>query len=62
METAIPRHNYVDLATNPTELAGEHALKSPEKKMMLSKKLDTWVKSVRADAQTLTPDVGRKAP
>ena len=60
--TPIPKHNVVDLATNPTELAGEHALKSPEKKMMLSKKLDTWVKSVRADAQTLTPDVGRKAP
>jgi len=60
--TAIPKHNYVDLATNPTELAGEHALKSPEKKRMLSKKLNTWVKSVRADAQTLTPDVGKKAP
>jgi hypothetical protein len=46
---------YHDLATNPTELAGEKALKSPEKKVMLSKKLNAWLQKVKTDATTLTP-------
>jgi hypothetical protein len=45
----------VDLASNPTELAGEKALKSPEKKVMLSKKLDAWLEQVKQDAKRLTP-------
>ena len=53
--TPIPKHNTVDLTTNPTELAGEKTLKSPEEKAMLSKKLDAWLKQVRKDAATLTP-------
>ena len=53
--TAIPKHNFVDLATNPTELAGKQTLKSSEKRQMLSKELDAWLKSVRADAEKLTP-------
>ncbi len=53
--TEIPAHSFVDLSTNPTELAGEHALQSPEKRQMLSEKLDAWLKSIQVDAQTLTP-------
>lgn len=53
--TKIPRHNFVDLASNPTELAGEHALKDMEERQMLSRKLDAWLESVRDDARVLTP-------
>ena len=53
--TPIPKHNFVDLETNPTELAGMQSLKSSEKREMLSKELDAWLKSIRADAKKLTP-------
>ena len=53
--TEIPAHNFVDLATNPTELAGEHALQSPEKKQLLAKRLDAWLEQVQQDAKKLTP-------
>ena len=53
--TPIPKHNFVDLETNPTELAGKQSLKSSEKREMLSKELDAWLKSIRADAKKLTP-------
>ena len=56
--TAIPKHNFVDLATNPTELGGECALKSPEKKQMLSLRLDAWLKQLEEDAITMTPKHG----
>lgn len=51
----IPKHNFVDLSTNPEELAGEHTLQSPEQKEMLAKRLDAWLKSVQADAKRLRP-------
>ena len=54
--TAIPAHNFVDLATNPRELASEHALKDEDKKKRLSTALDAWLSSVREDAGKLTPD------
>ena len=54
-ETVIPAHNFVDLATNPTELAGEHALKDEDKKKRLSSALNTWISSVKEDAGKLTP-------
>jgi arylsulfatase A-like enzyme len=53
--TAIPKHNFVDLATNSTELAGDHALKSPEKKQQLSRRLDAWLNQLEEDAKLLTP-------
>ena len=53
--TGIPKRNVVDLATNPTELAGEHALQDAEKRKMLSDKLDAWLKLVVEDAKRLTP-------
>ena len=53
--TRIPKHNFVDLATNPTELAGEHSLKSPEKKQLLASRLDAWLEQLEADAKVLTP-------
>jgi len=53
--TEIPEHNFVDLANNPTELAGEHALQSPEKKQLLSRRLDAWLEQVKQDAERLTP-------
>ncbi|PQJ28790.1 hypothetical protein BSZ32_09975, partial [Rubritalea profundi] len=53
--TPIPKHNFVDLATNPTELAGKKALQSPEKQVMLSRKLDAWIEKVKKDATILTP-------
>ena len=53
--TEIPRRNFVDLANNPTELAGKHALQDAEQRKMLSEKLDAWLKSVREDAKRLTP-------
>ena len=53
--TAIPKRNFVDLATNPTELAGDHALKSPEKKQQLSRRLDAWLNQLEEDAKILTP-------
>ncbi len=56
--TEIPAHNFVDLASNPAELAGEHALQSAEKRQMLSRKLDAWLQTVREDAQKLTPGSG----
>lgn len=37
------------------EKMAKHALQSPEKKTILSKKLDAWVKQVRKDAERLTP-------
>ncbi len=54
--TEIPKHNFVDLSTNPAELAGEHVLQSEEKRQTLSEKLDAWLKSIWDDAQHLTPD------
>jgi arylsulfatase A-like enzyme len=54
--TPIPKHNIVDLATNPTELAGDRALKDQKQKDMLSKKLDAWLEKIREDATTLTPN------
>ena len=54
--TAIPAHNFVDLATNPRELAGEHALKDEDKKEQLSTALDAWLSSVKEDAGKLTPN------
>ena len=53
--TEIPKRNFVDLAANPTELAGEHALKSPEKRHQLSARLDAWLAQLEEDAKTLTP-------
>jgi len=53
--TAIPAYNFVDLATNPMELAGEHALKDEDKKKRLSTALDTWLSSVKEDASKLSP-------
>ena len=53
--TEIPKHNFVDLSTNPEELAGEHTLHSPEQKEMLAKRLDAWLESVQADAKRLRP-------
>jgi arylsulfatase B len=53
--TAIPAHNFVDLATNPRELAGEHALKDENKKKRLSTALDAWLSSVKEDAGKLIP-------
>jgi arylsulfatase A-like enzyme len=53
--TEIPKHNFVDLATNPTELAGEHTLQSPEKKQQLARRLDAWLEKVQQDAEKLTP-------
>ena len=58
--TAIPTHNFVDLATNPRELAGEHSLKDEDKKEQLSNTLDAWLRSVKEDAGKLTPD--RRSP
>ena len=57
--TPIPKHNFVDLAENPTELAGEHALQSPEKKQLLARRLDAWLRQLRADAKILTPQHGK---
>ncbi|TWU40389.1 Arylsulfatase [Novipirellula artificiosorum] len=54
--TAIPAHNFVDLATNPRELAGEHALNDEDKKTRLSTALDAWLSSVKEDAGKLTPN------
>jgi arylsulfatase A-like enzyme len=53
--TEIPKHNFVDLASNPAELAGEHALQNPEQKQLLSKRLDAWLAQVKQDAEKLTP-------
>jgi arylsulfatase A-like enzyme len=53
--TDIPKHNFVDLANNPTELAGKHALQNQEQRHILSSKLDAWLKSIREDALSLTP-------
>ena len=53
--TQISKHNFVDLASNPTELAGEHSLKSPEKKQLLATRLDAWLEQLEADAKVLTP-------
>lgn len=53
--TAIPAHNFVDLATNPRELAGEHALQDEDKKKRLSTALDAWLSSVKKDAGKLIP-------
>ncbi|MEO1617515.1 MAG: sulfatase-like hydrolase/transferase [Planctomycetota bacterium] len=58
--TVIPAHNFVDLARNPRELAGEHALKDEDEKKRLSTALDGWLRSVKEDASTLTPDSGRQ--
>lgn len=55
--TVIPEHNFVDLATNPTELAGEHTLKSPERKQQLSRRLDSWLSKLEEDAKILTPEL-----
>lgn len=51
----LPKHNFVDLSTNPKELAGEHTLQSPEKREMLSSRLDAWLETVRSDAEHLRP-------
>jgi arylsulfatase A-like enzyme len=53
----LPKHNFVDLATNPTELAGKHSLKSPEKKQLLALRLDVWLEQLEADAKVLTPNL-----
>ncbi len=53
--TAIPAHNFVDLVTNPRELAGEQTLKDEDKKQRLSTALDAWLSSVKVDADKLTP-------
>ena len=53
--TAIPAHNFVDLATNPRELAGKHALKDEDRKMRLTTVLDAWLGSVKEDAAKLSP-------
>ena len=53
--TAIPKHNFVNLSSNPTELAGDRALKDQKQKDILSKKLDAWLQKVKKDATTLTP-------
>ena len=60
--TAIPAHNFVDLETNPRELAGEHALKDEDKKERLSNALDAWLNSVREDAGRLTPSSRDRTP
>lgn len=59
--TTIPAHNFVDLATNPRELAGDDALKNEDKKKRLSTALDAWLSSVKEDAGKLTP-VSRAQP
>ncbi len=58
--TAIPKHNFVDLSSNPTELAGEKTLKSPEKRAMLSRKLDAWLEQVQQDAGRMTPTTSKE--
>ncbi|EMI43769.1 sulfatase-like hydrolase/transferase [Rhodopirellula sp. SWK7] len=55
--TAIPAHNFVDLVTNPRELAGDHALKNEDKIQRLSTALDAWLSSVKEDADKLTPSI-----
>ena len=37
--TELPKHNFVDLKVNPTELAGEHALQNKKKEKKLAKRL-----------------------
>lgn len=54
--TQIPKHNFVDLANNRTELAGEHSLKSPEKQQLLASRLDAWLQQLESDAKVLTPN------
>lgn len=50
----IPGHVFSDLKENPQELAGK-ALKSPERKQMLSRALDCWLTQVVADQEALVP-------
>ncbi len=52
--TEIPGHVFSDLANNPQELE-DKALKSPEKRQMLSDRLDAWLRQVEQDKQVLTP-------
>ncbi|XZE56562.1 sulfatase-like hydrolase/transferase [Planctomycetaceae bacterium SH139] len=59
---SIPPHNFVDLATNPTELAGEDSLKDENKKQRLSTALDAWLSSVNKDANKLTPSSSSPPP
>lgn len=53
--TMLPEHNFVDLAVNPTEMAGEYALQSSKKQKQLAKRLDAWLKQIEKDAKKLTP-------
>ena len=42
------------------DVAGEKTLKSPEKKAMLSKKLDAWLEQVQQDAGRMTPTTSKE--
>lgn len=52
--STVPGHVFADLKDNPQELPAK-ALKSPEKKKMLSDQLDQWLRKLEQDQATLTP-------
>lgn len=52
--TTVPGHVFVDLRENPREL-GEKQIQSPERRQMLSRRLDDWLRGVEQDRKTLTP-------
>ena len=50
----VPAHIFSDLSENPEELASK-ALKNPEKKQILSGKLDQWLRQMEIDRKVYTP-------
>jgi arylsulfatase A-like enzyme len=52
--STVPGHIYADLKENPQELPSK-ALQSPEKKQMLSNRLDQWLRKLEQDQTVLTP-------